>query len=293
MPSSKKPSAGSAPSGFGWENPLIPHPRLQQIYVALLEARLLNAAIKRSRLPLRKTILTGHEACIAASALQLTSADWIAPATGDAIARSLHHQPLADVLRIFGAPSSIAPANIIAPAGLAYQDWAVANGVALAANVAASAERSVVLAYSGPRSHLSMACLNPLGYAAKHNLPIVFVSFAGLNGPIIAPELPAFAQASGVPAFPVDGNDPVAVYRVAQESILRARTGGGPSFIDCRTFIDGSKKPQDPLRFMEKYLDRKGLFSPAWKASLERNYTRTLDKAMLTACKPASTKRKR
>lgn len=284
MPSKKS----SAPKGFGWENPLIPHTELQRIYSSLLEARLLNAAIKRSKLPLRKTLLTGQEACIVGTALHLSTADLIAPAAGDSIARALHNQPLADVLSNAAAP------NIIPPVGLAYQDWTVANGAALAANATTTARnRTVVLAYSGPRSYLSMACLNPLGYASKNNLPIVFISFAGLNVPTTAPGLPSFAQASGVPSFPVDGNDAVAVYRVAQEAILRARSDGGPSFIDCRPFILGNKKPQDALLFMQKYLDRKGLFSPQWKQQLERDFTARLNKALSAAAKSAAPKRKR
>ena len=288
MPSKKS----SAPKGHGWENPLIPHAELQRIYTSLLEARLLNAAIKRSKLPLRKTLLTGHEACIVGTALHLSRADWVAPAAGDAIARS-HTQSLAEVICSFVKPQS-STANILPPAGLAYQDWTVANGAALAANdTTTKRDRTVVLAYSGPRSYLSMACLNPLGYASKNNLPIVFISFAGLNAPSTAPGLPTFAQASGVPSFPVDGNDPVAVYRVAQEAILRARSDGGPSFIDCGTFSLGNKKPQDALLFMQKYLDRKGLFSPAWKQQLEREFTARLNKALVIASRSASAKRKR
>jgi len=41
-------------------------------------------------------------------------------------------------------------------------------------------------------------------------------------------DLSVKAQAYGLPGITVDGNDVVAVYRVAQEAIHRARIGDGP-----------------------------------------------------------------
>jgi TPP-dependent pyruvate/acetoin dehydrogenase alpha subunit len=52
----------------------------------------------------------------------------------------------------------------------------------------------------------------------------------------------------------VDGNDVVAVYRVASEAIAHARKGHGPTLIDCRLSI-----PADPLQNMRNYLIGKGL----------------------------------
>ena len=42
------------------------------------------------------------------------------------------------------------------------------------------------------------------------------------------------ARDYGFPGIIVDGSDVVAVWRVAQESIHRARNGAGPTLIDCR-----------------------------------------------------------
>jgi hypothetical protein len=52
----------------------------------------------------------------------------------------------------------------------------------------------------------------------------------------------------------VDGNDVVAVYRVASEAIAHARNGHGPTVIDCR--LSG---PGDPIENMLRYLIGKGL----------------------------------
>jgi 2-oxoisovalerate dehydrogenase E1 component len=44
------------------------------------------------------------------------------------------------------------------------------------------------------------------------------------------------AVAYGLPGIAVDGNDVFAVYRAAGEAIARARAGGGPTLIECRTY---------------------------------------------------------
>jgi TPP-dependent pyruvate/acetoin dehydrogenase alpha subunit len=44
------------------------------------------------------------------------------------------------------------------------------------------------------------------------------------------------ARAFSVPAAEVDGNDVTDVWRTAGEAVRRARDGGGPSFIEARTY---------------------------------------------------------
>jgi TPP-dependent pyruvate/acetoin dehydrogenase alpha subunit len=44
------------------------------------------------------------------------------------------------------------------------------------------------------------------------------------------------AKGYGIPAVLVDGNDLLAVYDAAKEAVERARSGKGPSFIECTTF---------------------------------------------------------
>jgi len=39
-----------------------------------------------------------------------------------------------------------------------------------------------------------------------------------------------------MPSFAIDGNDVLAVYNTAGEAIRRARAGGGPTFIECKTY---------------------------------------------------------
>ncbi len=83
----------------------------------------------------------------------------------------------------------------------------------------------------------------------------------------------------------------VAVFRVAQEAIRRAREGHGPALIECMTARSsgtekdsGGKKPaqhtaQDPLPFMEKYLRRRDLWSSEWSRRMIKEFTKELDEA--------------
>src|SRR5205814_4043957 len=50
------------------------------------------------------------------------------------------------------------------------------------------------------------------------------------------PNVAARGQAYGLAAQEVDGNDVEAVYRATGEALARARMGGGPTLLECRTY---------------------------------------------------------
>lgn len=50
------------------------------------------------------------------------------------------------------------------------------------------------------------------------------------------PDVGRRAANYGMPGFEVDGNDVVEIYRVAGEAVARARAGGGPTLIECKTY---------------------------------------------------------
>jgi pyruvate dehydrogenase E1 component alpha subunit len=87
------------------------------------------------------------------------------------------------------------------------------------------------------------------------------------------------ALAYGMPGIQVDGNDILAVYTAATEAVNRARSGGGPTLIECVTYRllmhttaddptryrsdDEVKNWQgrDPILRFQIYLTQKGLLS--------------------------------
>jgi TPP-dependent pyruvate/acetoin dehydrogenase alpha subunit len=115
----------------------------------------------------------------------------------------------------------------------------------------------ITILFSSSRRSWHSSWLKALTLAAGHNLPFLFVSLSGpdaLQGNGAAEVLPMRSKSYSLPLIAVDGNDVVAVYRVASEAIAHARKGHGPTLIDCLCPVPG-----DPLKSMEKYLLGKGL----------------------------------
>jgi TPP-dependent pyruvate/acetoin dehydrogenase alpha subunit len=96
-----------------------------------------------------------------------------------------------------------------------------------------------------------------LNFAVVWNLPVVFVCENNLYmeytpiSAVTAVKNPAADRASAYDLQPVvvDGNDPDEMYRVATESLNRARSGGGPSLIEAQTYRHGGHSRADPAKY--------------------------------------------
>jgi 2-oxoisovalerate dehydrogenase E1 component len=82
-----------------------------------------------------------------------------------------------------------------------------------------------------------------LNLAATWELPVLFVCENNLYATEVPfaqatrnPSVASRAQAYGMPGIEVDGNDVLAVYWAAEEAVRRARSGGGPTLIECKTY---------------------------------------------------------
>lgn len=82
-----------------------------------------------------------------------------------------------------------------------------------------------------------------LNFAALHQLPIVFVCenndfsvYTRLNERQPARPIYRIAEAHGLAAYAGDGNDVEQVLALAQTAIDHARQGGGPQFLELRTY---------------------------------------------------------
>ncbi len=99
-------------------------------------------------------------------------------------------------------------------------------------------------------------CLN---FAAVAALPVVFVCENNLYGeftPMAAVtagvDIAGRAKAYGMPAAVVDGNDLHAVHAAATEAVERARAGGGPTLLECRTYRHYGHSKADPAKYRPK-----------------------------------------
>ena len=108
-----------------------------------------------------------------------------------------------------------------------------------------------------------------LNFAAVWKLPVVFVCENNLYmeytpiGEVTAVENPAAdrARAYGLESIVIDGQDADIVYRAARTAYDKARGGGGPSLIECKTYRYSGHSRADPAKYrpageLEKWRER-------------------------------------
>lgn len=93
--------------------------------------------------------------------------------------------------------------------------------------------------------------------AAIYHLPVVFIienNHYAASTPVenmnLLKDLSAHAASYGIPGLSVDGNDAVEVYNALIEPIQRARSGSGPSLIECKTYRHRGHHVNDPGAYM-------------------------------------------
>ena len=73
----------------------------------------------------------------------------------------------------------------------------------------------------------------PVLFICENNQYATEVPFSYSSG---NPSIGSRGAAYGIPGFTIDGNDVLEIYRVAAEAVARARSGGGPTLIECKTY---------------------------------------------------------
>jgi len=164
----------------------------------------------------------------------------------------------------FGFPSHLA------------DNYPVATGAALAFKI--RDEKRVAAASTGDGGTSRGDFHEALNFASVLKLPVVFFCnnnqyaySTPLEKQMAIKDVAERSLAYGMPSEIVDGNDVVAVYKVAKEVYKKARAGEGPTFIECKTMRmhghsehDAAKyvprelleewKKKDPVLKMENYL---------------------------------------
>jgi len=149
-----------------------------------------------------------------------------------------------------------------------------------------------------------------LNFAAIWKLPVVFVCENNLYmeytpiADMTAVKDPAAGRASayGLEPIIVDGQDADAVYRVAKKAFDKARSGGGPSLIECLTYRYSGHSRADPAKYrpegeLERWRQRDPIkiyrarlldsgIAESVIAQIESDVKQKLDKAT-EACKAA------
>ena len=282
--------AETTETGAAWENPLIPNAKLRQIYRAMVRLRTLARA-----LPAGRRDGLGMEACLASTSVDLGPGDLVSDALAGGVVEFLRGATLGAVLRpgkTRRGPKAECGAAARMPGGMGIAEriWAVL-GAAAALQAAAAQTRveskaagespkdgRVVVAYVRPGEVPAALWRKALKFAVKQELPVVFVVLPA-RGAKRAGGVTALALECGVPAIPVDADDAVAIFRVAQESIGRARIGGGVALMECVPFVlagaAGKRNAaSDGIAGLERYLLERKVVSKVWMGSEARSFAK-------------------
>ncbi len=128
-----------------------------------------------------------------------------------------------------------------------------AVGAAWAAQI--QKKKDVALVYMGDGGTSKGDVYEAMNMAGVFKLPVIFVcqnnGFAisvSRNNQTAAETLAQKAIGVGIYGVQVDGNDVLAVLKVTNEAVDRARKGKGPTFIECITYRMGDHTTSDDAR---------------------------------------------
>lgn len=262
---------------------LISNSKLQQMYATMLRCRILESHMRQ--IVRRGSAARGKEAALVGTTIDLLPEDAIAIAGEAGIVSYIKGTSLSTIFSQLQLSASgkkkTGKASVLS--SLAAQSG-IATGIALT-NSRQKSENITVAFLADSVEPAAQA--GAFAFAVAQKLPLIYVSNQ-------FPKDIIQAQPYGFPIIPVDGNDVVAVYRVAHECITRTRRGNGPSLIACTALPAelSSTRSQDPLRSMEKYLAPKELFTEAWKQQIIRSFEKEVKQALVAAKKASREKQK-
>ena len=261
----------------------------------------------------------GHEALSVAAAMTLERDDVCAPMHRDLgayLVRGMHpRRILAQFLGRAGGVSGGRDANMHGMGDMSLgiigfishlpASIGVTAGVAQAFKL--KGEPRVALAFFGDGGASQGLAHETLNWAAVFQLPIVFICennqyaySTPLSRQMRIEHIADRAAGYGMPGLVVDGNDFHAVYQAAYEAVARARAGGGPTLIECKTMrmrghaihdnmayvppeLLATWNARDPIARLELQLRERGLLTDERLAELRTRIEHELDEAQAFA----------
>ena len=214
---------------------------------------------------------TGQEAATLASAIALAPSDWIFPALREGGAMLLRGFPLVPYLcQVFGnegdetkgrqMPSHMASKSVnqVSWGSCIGTQLPQAVGAAMAAKI--KGDKTVIAAYLGDGAASEGDFHVALNFAGVFKAPVVFIcqnNHWAISVPsqkqTASESIAIKAVAYGIPGVKVDGNDAVEVYLAVKAAVERARSGGGPTLVECDTYrIGAHSSSDDPSRYRDE-----------------------------------------
>jgi TPP-dependent pyruvate/acetoin dehydrogenase alpha subunit len=141
--------------------------------------------------------------------------------------------------------------GVVAGSGVVASALPIAVGIGLAARLQKKDYISVVYFGDGASNRgdvhesMNLAAVMKLGvvFICENNGYAISIPFEQHTG---VKDIAIRAQGYGIPGIVVDGNDVIAVHEAAQQAYSRARSGMGPTFIECKTYRWMGHSERDP-----------------------------------------------
>lgn len=252
----------------------------RMLLIRAMEERL-GEVQKSGELPGPVHLYIGQEAVAVGVCAHLDDRDWISSTHrghGHFLAKG--GDPTAMVAEIFGRATGICGGKggsmhvadfsrgILGANGIVGAGIGLSTGAALAALL--DRDGRVAVAFFGDGAANEGSLMEALNLSSIWKLPLVLVcenngfSEFSPTPTVTAGEIADRAQPFGVASAVADGNDILDVWRVAGEAVGRARSGGGPSLIEARTYRTRGHVETEVTFLSTKYRDESEV--AAWKA---------------------------
>jgi TPP-dependent pyruvate/acetoin dehydrogenase alpha subunit len=163
---------------------------------------------------------------------------------------------------------------------------------------------NVVIAYFGEGASNTGDFHEALNFAGVQQLPVVFICennqyaySVPLEKSMAIDDVAIRAEGYGFDGVAINGNDVLAVYQASLGAIARARSGGGPTLIECKTYrwhghSEHDKafyrtdeelamwKSRDPIPTFNTYLRSQHVLDDEKLKDIEARVTSTIDEAV-------------
>ena len=262
----------------------------------------------------------GQEAISVGTAYALEKRDWLAPMIRNIGALLVKGVPPRDIftqhMAKYTSPTKgkdgtshfgdLENLHIISPISMLGDLIPVLTGVAMAGRYLG--QKIVAMTWIGDGGSSTGVFHEGLNLAASQKAALVVVLENNLwaystpvGRQVPLENLADRAKAYGIRSYIVDGNDVVAVYTTAKEAVERARSGGGPTLIECKTYRwrahterRGQPDPRDPaereawmrkdpIALLERQLRDQGEIDDAGVRTMEGDIMAALEAAVAFA----------
>lgn len=252
-------------------DPLLAEDTIVALYREMQRLRLLDARMvtlqRQGRVGFYGAC-TGQEATPIATGFALDAKDWVFPALRESSIMLVRGFPLSTYLaQVFGNSRDVLKGRQMpmhmSGRSVHQVSWSSCIGPQIPQAVGAAwaakirKDDTVTVGFLGDGATSQPDFHNAMNFAAVFKVPTVIVcqnNHWSISVPTerqtASKTLALKARAYGMPGVRIDGNDVLAVYVTMRDAIARARSGGGPTFVEALTYrIGAHSTSDDPTRY--------------------------------------------